>query len=93
SKASADRSGMMSEFSGSKFLSVAVPAQSPEIEIVSPVPANLGLRAGLVTEIRVLSTTSVRVEAIAVVPLSDEIPAPAPEPWNTDSSTEAAQVP
>lgn len=89
SKMGSERVGIMSEFSGSKFLSVPVPAQSPEIELVTPVPANLGLRPGLVAEVRVLSTTSVRVEAIAVVPLSDEIPAPAPEPWHADQTADA----
>lgn len=74
-------SGTLSEFTGDSYIGFTVPAKSTDLELIAPVPAQMGLRAGLATELRVLSTTSVRVDAIAVVPLSDEIPAPAPEPW------------
>lgn len=72
----------MNEFSSDHYIGVSVPAETKDLEVVVPVPAKMGLRPGLATEIRLLSTTSVRVEALAVVPLANEIPAPPPEPWN-----------
>jgi HEAT repeat protein len=84
SKNSSQPVGSLSEFSGDDYLGFAVPPKSSEVEMVAAIPAPMGLRAGMSTEIRVLSTTSVRVEALVVVPLSDEIPAPPPEPWKPE---------
>ncbi len=76
--------GMMSEFSDGLYVGFAVPAKSSELELAALVPTQMALRPGLAAEVRVLSTTSVRVDAIAMVPLSDEIPAPPPEPWKAE---------
>jgi arylsulfatase A-like enzyme len=85
-----EHSGMLREFADGRYVGFAVPAKSPEIELVAAAPPKMGLRAGLAAEIRVLSTTSVRVDAVAVVPLSDEIPAPPPEPWKPGEEASAA---
>jgi len=79
--------GMLSEFTGDTYVGFAVPAHCSDLELGATVPTQMGLRAGLATELRVLSTTSVRVEGVVVVPLSDEIPAPPPEPWKPDGQT------
>lgn len=76
--------GMMNEFSRGLYVSVSVPAGVKDAELVSELPPNLGLRAGISTEVHVLSTTSVRIDGLAIVPLSDEIPPPPPEPWRPD---------
>jgi arylsulfatase A-like enzyme len=84
-------SGMMSEFSGGNYVGFSVPAKSSDLELSALVPPEMALRPGLAVEVRVLSTTSVRVDAIAVVPLSDEIPAPPPEPWRPGEDGSGAQ--
>jgi arylsulfatase A-like enzyme/HEAT repeat protein len=84
SKTAIERTGNTKEFSGGRYIDFPVPAKSTDLELVAPVPPEMGLRAGLATEIRVLSTSSVRVDALAVVSLTDEIPPPPPEPWKPD---------
>jgi arylsulfatase A-like enzyme len=73
--------GMLKEFLDGRYVGFEVPAKSQDLELVAAVSPKLALRPGLAVELRVLSTTSVRIEGIAVVPFSDEIPAPPPEPW------------
>ncbi|HEY5958456.1 MAG TPA: sulfatase-like hydrolase/transferase, partial [Polyangiaceae bacterium] len=71
----------MDEFSGERFVSLEVPPACHGAELSITAPKTMGLRAGAAVELRVLATTTVNVEALAAVPLTDEIPAPAPEPW------------
>jgi hypothetical protein len=73
--------GMNKEFRGGKALSFQVPAGAKELELTALVPAEYALRPGLSVDIRVLATSKVLVEALAFVPLADEIPPPPPEPW------------
>jgi hypothetical protein len=78
----------MGEFSGEQFVSIGVPAgcQDTELSIIAPKP--MGLRPGGAVELRVLATTAVRVDAVAAVPLADEMPAPPPEPWRPNNGSE-----
>jgi hypothetical protein len=81
SHVSTEMTGMIGEFLDGRYLSFQVPAGAKEVELFQPIPAEMKLRRGLSVDVRVLSTSTVRVEAIAFVPLADEIPPPAPEPW------------
>jgi hypothetical protein len=72
---------MIGEFLDGHYVSFLVPAHTKEVELFQPLPVELKLRRGLSVDVRVLATSTVRVEAIAFVPLADEIPPPAPEPW------------
>lgn len=81
-----ETSGMKKEFRGGEFLSFAVPAGAKELELHAPVPKSIPVRKGLSLELRVLSTTAVRVDAVALVSFADEIPPPPPEPWEADRS-------
>jgi HEAT repeats len=55
-------------------------------EVAEPfavLPARLARREAGETHLVVVATPNVAVEAMAVVPLSDELPPPPPEPWET----------
>jgi hypothetical protein len=60
---------------------VLVPPSDKPVEVYATVPASLGLRPGLRTAVVVYASSGVSVEAVALVPLSDELPPPPPEPW------------
>ncbi|MGC4063136.1 MAG: sulfatase-like hydrolase/transferase [Polyangiaceae bacterium] len=59
------------EFSDGRFLSFAVPHGTKDAELYAAIPRQWPLRKGLSLDVRVLSTSSVRVEALALVPLAD----------------------
>jgi hypothetical protein len=92
SKPTTQPSGMIKEFMGGHYVGFSIPPKTMDVDLTAIVPGDLGLRPGLAVEIRVLSTTSVRVDGMAIVPLSDEIPAPPPEPWKP-TQDEANLVP
>jgi len=55
---------------------------SEATELSAPLPAGFGmLRGGRTIELSVLATSNVRLEALVVVPLTQEIPPPPPKPW------------
>jgi len=60
---------------------ILVPRSEKPVEVYATVPAALGLRPGLRTAVVVYASSGVTVEAVALVPLSDELPPPPPEPW------------
>jgi hypothetical protein len=76
----------MGEFSGDQFVSLKIPANAQGVELSVAAPKAMGLRPGAAVELRVLATTGVTVEALVAIPLSDEIPAPPPEPWRASES-------
>jgi hypothetical protein len=85
-KSSQDTS-ITQEFSGGRFLSFPVPRGTKEVELFAAIPKDWPLRKGLSLDVRILSTSSVRVEAFALVPLADEIPPPPPQPWRPEDGT------
>jgi hypothetical protein len=50
-------------------------------ELYATLPPSIGARAGRPVSLVVFADAQVGVESIAVVPLSDELPPPAPKPW------------
>jgi hypothetical protein len=50
-------------------------------------PESLGAKPGRPLSLVVFSEEHVAVEAIAVVPLADELPPPAPKPWKPGDPT------
>jgi arylsulfatase A-like enzyme len=60
---------------------IEVPPSETPLELAAAAPASLGLRPGSSVELVVYASTGVSLEAIACVPLADELPPPAPEPW------------
>jgi hypothetical protein len=62
-------------------LRVRIPVSDEPVEVAAPVPESVGLRPGLQAELVVYASTGVALEAVIVVPLTDELPPPAPEPW------------
>lgn len=60
---------------------LAIPVSETLLEVAAPVPASLGLRPAASAELVVYASTGVTLDAIAVVPLADELPPPAPQPW------------
>lgn len=81
SKVASEMPGMNKEFMNGKAMSFPIPKGAKELELAALVPADYALRPGLSVDIRVLATNTVLVEGLALVPLADEIPPPAPEPW------------
>jgi glucan phosphoethanolaminetransferase (alkaline phosphatase superfamily) len=64
---------------------VRVPASGVFVERHVPVPDALELRPGLSVDLVAYAEQHVELDALAIVPLEDELPPPAPEPWSADS--------
>ena len=62
-------------------LLIVVPENAASAELHQPVPKEFGWVERHAIELDVLATSGVRVEAMAVVPLADELPPPPPQPW------------
>ena len=69
------------ELDASSALVLEVPASALAREVFRTLPAGTGPRPGEHGELVVYATQNVEVAACALVPLSDEIPPPPPEPW------------
>ncbi len=63
------------------FVRLDVPATDSPVEVAATLPDSLGVRPGRAVELVVFAERHVTVEALAVVPLADELPPPPPEPW------------
>jgi arylsulfatase A-like enzyme len=63
---------------------ITMPASTGTTEVWGRAPDALGLAPGQSVELVLVADGNVTVEAVAVVPLADELPAPAPEPWRPD---------
>jgi arylsulfatase A-like enzyme/HEAT repeat protein len=59
----------------------SVPPSDQPVEVFATVPSSLGLRPGASAEVVVYASTGVAIQAIAFLPLTDELPPPAPAPW------------
>jgi arylsulfatase A-like enzyme/HEAT repeat protein len=60
---------------------LAVPAGDAPREVFATFPPTMGVKPGGYGDFIVYATQNVAVAACAVVPLSDELPPPPPEPW------------
>ncbi|MBN1612683.1 MAG: sulfatase-like hydrolase/transferase [Polyangiaceae bacterium] len=69
---------------------IALPASAQTTEVWGRVPDSVGLAPGQSVDLVLVADGNVTVEAVAVVPLADELPAPAPEPWHPDPVPPAA---
>lgn len=66
-----------------RSLRLEVPAGATEpLELYATLPPELGVKPGYAVEIVVFADRSVELEAVALVPLAEELPPPAPEPWH-----------
>ncbi|HTQ03518.1 MAG TPA: sulfatase-like hydrolase/transferase [Polyangiaceae bacterium] len=64
-----------------RLVRLSVPPSDTPVEVAAPVPRELGLRPGSSVEVVVYASTGVSLEAIAFLPLADELPPPPPAPW------------
>jgi arylsulfatase A-like enzyme len=69
-------------------LRIEIPASETFLEIATLAPPELRLKPGSSAELVVYASTGVLVDAIACVPLTDELPPPAPKPWKATDSAE-----
>nr|PZN21754.1 MAG: hypothetical protein DIU78_16875 [Pseudomonadota bacterium] len=69
-----------------------IPCTGEAREVHARAPASLGVRAGAPAELVVVATPSVIIEALALVPLADEIPPPPPEPFAQGPEVEPAPL-
>jgi hypothetical protein len=65
-------------------LIIPVPEKVEAAELHRPVPRDFHWGQGNSINIDLLATSGVRVEALAVVPLAEELPPPPPQPWMPD---------
>jgi hypothetical protein len=63
-------------------VSLAIPKGGEPVETFAPLPPSVGVQAGEHGDFVVYATQNVEVLACVVVPLSDELPPPPPEPWS-----------
>jgi hypothetical protein len=64
-----------------RSVKIPVPVSPEPTELHTVVPPSMGVEAGRPMQVVVFSDPHVQVEALALVPLADELPPPAPEPW------------
>ncbi len=65
----------------SRVLDIALPQSKDLVEVHATLPASLGAKAGHAIRVVVYADHAVELDAVALVPLSDEMPPPAPKPW------------
>lgn len=63
------------------FVGLSIPESTAPIEVSALLPARVGALPGRSVDLVVFAERHVRVEALVVVPLADELPAPPAEPW------------
>jgi hypothetical protein len=63
------------------FVRLVVPGSATPVEVTALLPASLGAGPGRAMELVVYAERQVRLEGLALVPLSDELPPPPPRPW------------
>ncbi len=69
------------EFLGDNFITFVCPEKARSDEYVQTLPDSFRWRPGSTVEVRVFATTGLRLEALAILPLSDELPPPPPQAW------------
>src|SRR6185295_8482796 len=64
-----------------RSVAIRVPKGPDFVEVHGELPESLGARPGRPVEIVVVSDRYVEVDAVALLPLANELPPPPPEPW------------
>ncbi len=64
-----------------RLVRLSVPPSDKPVEVAVTVPPELRLKPGSSVEVIVYASTGVSLEAIAFLPLTDELPPPPPAPW------------
>ncbi|MEJ7728315.1 MAG: sulfatase-like hydrolase/transferase [Polyangiaceae bacterium] len=77
------------ELDAPRSTTLQVPGSKRHEEVFATLPASTGIRGGDWAEIVFYATQNVEVDACALLPLSDEIPPPAPEPWSPEADAGA----
>jgi hypothetical protein len=72
---------------------ILVPAGAAAIEVWQTLPSSVGAKPGQSTRFVVYGGRDTEIEAFAVVPLADELPPPAPKPWQEKGQGAAATGP
>lgn len=62
-------------------LRLRLPVTDEAVEVHAPLPPALGARPGRAVQLVVFADRHVELEAVALVPLADELPPPPPKPW------------
>jgi hypothetical protein len=89
-----DRSGKplpergVPQLDDSRSLRLALPCEGRPREVFATVPSSLGLRPGASYEVILFASRGVQLEAMALVPLADELPPPPPKPWSPEAPGE-----
>ncbi len=82
-----DREGKLKKVKGIPELDsknavrIPIPRSETPVEASAVLPASIGVRPGSSTSVIVYASGGVKLEALVVIPLADELPPPAPEPW------------
>ncbi len=81
-KKSATSSRKLPEIDPTRAVELKFPVDSKTHELTVRAPAELGLAPRRSVELVVVTDRAVRIDALVAVPLADELPPPAPEPWH-----------
>jgi arylsulfatase A-like enzyme len=73
------------ELDAGRAVMLAVTGSTKPVEVFADLPEALSIQPGRYAELVVYSTQNVELEACAVVPRSDELAPPPPEPWKTEA--------
>lgn len=69
------------ELDARRRLAVELPAGAPMRDYAIEVPKDFHLKPAMSTELVVFAEHGTKIEALAIVPLADELPPPPPKPW------------
>jgi hypothetical protein len=72
----------------SRSIKLPLRCESRPVEAFASLPENLGIRPGRSSELVLFASRNVAVEAVAFVPLADELPPPPPKPWSPEAPGE-----
>jgi hypothetical protein len=64
---------------------LAVPCSQEAVEVFGTLPESIAVRPQSSVELILFASRNVRVEAVALVPLADELPPPPPKPWSKEA--------
>ena len=82
-----DREGKLKKVKGipeldaKNVVRIPIPRSETAVEASAALPASIGVKPGSSTSVIVYASGGVKLEALVVIPLADELPPPAPEPW------------
>jgi len=69
------------DLGGESTLSLAIAGGGEPVEVYAALPEAFGARPGYPLRLAVFAEGGVQIEALAVLPLREELPPPPPEPW------------